>query len=80
MCADSIASFFKGKTAAFDSQVATIKTIKWKQGCVVGIGGDRAQTYRECYYKLDGNTVVVFVQSDMDPPKPLTLDKKVQVR
>ena len=79
MCAASIAAFFKGKTATFESVVKTT-TIHWKQGSFLGLGGDRSQTYRECHYKLDGNIVVVFVQSDMDLPKPITIDGKVQVR
>ena len=79
MCAASIAAFFKGKTATFESVVKTT-TIHWKQGSMLGFGGDRSQTYRECYYQLDGNTVVVFVQSDWDLPKPMKIDGKVQVR
>ncbi|XP_072044195.1 uncharacterized protein [Amphiura filiformis] len=74
----SISSTFLGKKVEFDSVVAT-KTVHWKQGSVLGIGGDRSQTYKECHYKIDGSgIVVVFVQSDWDIPKPLTLTNKLQ--
>ncbi len=77
--ASSLTGIFKGKTVEFDSVVET-KTIHWKQGSVLGIGGDRSQTYKECHYTLDGQILIVFVQSDWELPKPLTMDDKLQVR
>ena len=64
-----------GKTAQFKHTVRTT-TVQWKQGSFLGIGGDRSQTYHECHYTIDGQILVVFVQSDMDIPKPITINNR----
>ncbi len=43
--------------------VEGIHTAQWKQGSFLGMGGDRAQSYLKCVYRLDnGGRLPVFVQ------------------
>lgn len=51
------------------------ETIKWKQGSILGIGGDKSQCYQLCNYEMhSGEVVPVYIQDDYDMPDTLNID------
>ena len=53
--------------------------ISWKQGSVLGIGGNYSQSYNVYeYVGPNGSTVPVFIQSGWNAPDNLTIDSSLQ--
>ena len=54
-------------------------TINWKQGSVLGFGGDRTQHYTLCEYNnSEGKSVPVYIQNGYNIPQNLTVDSSLQ--
>ena len=71
-------SFIKGQTLTLKSKLQTV-TVKWKQGSVLGLGGDRTQNYVLCDYTTSGGqSIPVYVQSGYDIPQGLTVNSSLQ--
>ena len=71
-------SFMKGKTLTLKSKGKTV-TVNWKQGSVLGFGGDRSQNYVLCDYTTSrGKSVPVYVQGGYDIPRSLTVNSSLQ--
>ena len=52
----------KGQTLTLKSKGQTV-TVNWKQGSVLGFGGDRSQNYVLCDYTTSGGeSIPVYVQ------------------
>ena len=67
-----------GEPLSLQSKGETI-TISWKQGSVLGFGGDRSQSYVICdYHTSRGNSVPVYIQGGYDIPQKLTIDSRLQ--
>jgi hypothetical protein len=55
------------------------QTVSWKQGSVLGFGGDHSQQYVLCTYKLSGgDTVPVYVQASYDIKESMTINSSLQ--
>ena len=68
----------KGETLAFREERETL-TIQWKQGCLLGIGGDRSQTYVLCEYATRNEYIVpIYVQKGYEIKKNFTIDYRFQ--
>lgn len=54
-------------------------TINWKQGSVLGFGGDRTQHYTLCEYNnSEGESVLVYIQNGYNIPQSLIVDSSLQ--
>ena len=76
-----LSSLLRGKTARLVDKKG-LKLIKWKQGCVLGIAGDKQQFYHECIYSLVDNEeskLPFFIQDGIEPPDVIEFDWKLQV-
>lgn len=69
----------KGQTLTLKSKGDCIK-VEWKQGSFMGMGGDKAQTYKLCSYTLSSGSeeVPVYIQYNYDVPKTMKIDSKLQ--
>ena len=68
----------KGQTLTLKSKLQTV-TVKWKQGSVLGFGGDRSQNYVLCDYTTSGGqSIPVYVQSGYNIPQSLTVNSSLQ--
>lgn len=73
-----MAGVLKGLTLQKNARKDHI-AISWKQGSVMGFGGDRSQSYNVYeYIGPNGSPVPVFIQSDWDIPENITIDSRVQ--
>ncbi|KAJ8280212.1 hypothetical protein GJAV_G00051890 [Gymnothorax javanicus] len=63
-------SFFKGLKLDFVKVEETV-TVHWKQGSIMGFGGDRSQTYNRCKYAMGQGFVPVYIDSARPTPKQL---------
>ena len=71
-------SFMKGQTLTLKSKGQTV-TVNWKQGSVLGFGGDRSQNYVLCDYTTSGGqSIPVYVQGGYDIPRSLTVNSSLQ--
>ena len=71
-------SFLKGQTLTLESKGRTV-TVNWKQGSVLGFGGDSKQDYALCKYSTSGGeTIPVFIQSGYDIKRKLTINSSLQ--
>ena len=52
-------SFLKGQTLTLESKGRTV-TVNWKQGSVLGFGGDSKQDYALCKYSTSGGERSVY--------------------
>jgi len=69
---------FKGKTLQKKSQDEKV-TIEWKQGSILGIGGDQSQKYSICTYEFPGGgNVLVYINVTWEIPDKLLVDEKVR--
>ena len=54
-------------------------TINWKQGSVLGIGGDHSQKYKVFNYETPNKSLVpLYVQHDYDSPDKIVCNEKMQ--
>ena len=68
----------KGQTLTLKSKGQTV-TVNWKQGSVLGFGGDRSQNYVLCDYTTSGGqSIPVYVQGGYDIPRSLTVNSSLQ--
>ena len=77
----SISALLKGKKAKLVENRG-LKQIAWKQGSILGFGGDQIQQYYECIYSVEDNDegkVPVFIQKEISPPDVMELDSALQV-
>lgn len=73
-----MASVLRGMTLTKNKQI-TQTTIHWKQGSVLGIGGDCSQSYNVFEYcGPNGDVILVYVQQSFGAPQKLTVDGKLQ--
>ena len=74
----SMASMLKGTQLTKVKHVED-QTIHWKQGSILGVGGDRQQTYSVYEYKSSGGEKVpVYIQTGWDAAQTLTIDNQLQ--
>ena len=79
----SVSSLLRNKKAKLVDKEG-IKQIEWKQDSVMGVGGDKHQSYRECIYSLEDNEdeeskLPIFIQDGKDIPDVIEFDWKLQV-
>ena len=71
-------SVLRGETLTLKSE-GVIRTVSWKQGSFLGIGGDCSQEYRFCTYTTgNGTEVPVYIQKSYDVPTKLTVNSQLQ--
>ena len=70
-------SQLKGQVLALKRKGETIQ-VYWKQGAVLGFGGDRSQSYTLCVYELNGSEFPAYIQTGFDVPQKLTIDSRLQ--
>ena len=70
-------SYLEGQTLTYVSKGEKIK-VSWKQGSLLGYGGDKSQYYYLCTYSYEGHEVPVYVQADYTIKSNLTVDSSLQ--
>ena len=60
----------KGKTLIKEKELY-VKKIEWKQGSILGFGGDKSQSYTICIYKFHEEDVPVYIGEGFEKPERL---------
>ncbi|KAJ6636405.1 hypothetical protein Bhyg_14995 [Pseudolycoriella hygida] len=54
-------------------------SISWKQGSLLGFGGDQTHIYKVYIYAFEnGANILLFCQDSMSPPYTIEIDEKLQ--
>lgn len=73
-----MADMLRGMELKKKDLVSNVK-VSWKQGALLGIGGDRSQTYSIVNYETtQGGSVPVYIQDGYDKPDKLVCDERLQ--
>ena len=68
----------RGEALSFQGKEKTV-SVFWKQGSILGFGGDRSQTYTLCNYTLSsGAKIPIYVQQGYNIPSTMKIDSDLQ--